>query len=235
MDQRSRITPVSAWPPKHTTVSASIPTGIAQSHILAAILDLDRGAQHAFGKSTGYDLLFEGRRYAPKAVLGLAAGKVTGAPLGPYDFKGGLKSKCFRILEANGFAIITKGETHPFPDEVSEAEEHSEGSVQRVSVNRYERDPEARAKAIRHHGLHCHACGFDFKTIYGALGEGFIHVHHIVPLAQIRKSYVVDPIKDLRPVCPNCHAMLHKRAPPYTIDELREIVMVARGAAVSPK
>src|SRR5215510_1040823 len=95
-----------------------IPSGIARGHIVAAIRDLDRGARHAFGESTGYDVLFEGRRYAPKAVIGLAAGKISGTPLGPYDFKGGLKSKCFRILEANGFTIITKGETHPFPDEV---------------------------------------------------------------------------------------------------------------------
>jgi 5-methylcytosine-specific restriction protein A len=176
--------------------------------------------------------LFEGRRYAPKAVLGLAAGKVTGTPLGPYDFKGGVKSKCFRILEANGFAIITKGETHPFPDEVSETAAHTEGSVQRVFVNRYERDPEARAKAIRHHGLRCHSCGFNFKTTYGTLGEGFIHVHHVVPLAQIGEAYVVDPIRDLRPVCPNCHAMLHKRTPPYTIEELREILSLAPREAV---
>ena len=50
----------------------------------------------------------EGRRYPPKAVVGLAAGKLTGQTLGPYDFKGGLKSKCFRVLKANGFTIITK-------------------------------------------------------------------------------------------------------------------------------
>src|SRR5262245_14266903 len=121
-----------------------IPAGIAREHIVAAILDLDRGAPHAFGESTGYDVLFEGRRYAPKAVVGLAAGKISGTPLGPYDFKGGLKSKCFRMLEANGFTIITEGEMHPFPDEVGEAEEYIEGAVQRVSVNRYERDPKAR-------------------------------------------------------------------------------------------
>jgi 5-methylcytosine-specific restriction protein A len=189
--------------------------------------DLDRGARHAFGESTGYDVLFEGRRYAPKAVVGLAAGKISGTPLGPYDFKGGLKSKCFRILEANGFTIITKGETHPFPNEVGEAEEYTEGAVQRVAVNRYERDPKARARAIAHYGLRCQVCGFDFETAYGVLGEGFIHVHHTVPLSNLGKSYVVDPINDLRPVCPNCHAMLHKRVPPHTIDELREIMQAA--------
>src|SRR5215510_9310096 len=204
-----------------------IPSGIARGHIVAAIRDLDRGARHAFGESTGYDVLFEGRRYAPKAVVGLAAGKISGTPLGPYDFKGGLQSKCFRILEANGFTIVTKGETHPFPNEVGEAEEYIEVAVQRVLVNRYERDPKARAKTIEPYGLRCQACGFDFETTYGVLGEGFIHVHHTVPLSKLGRSYVVDPINDLRPVCPNCHAMLHKRVPPYTIDELRAIMEAA--------
>jgi 5-methylcytosine-specific restriction protein A len=207
-------------------MSNKIPNEIERRHILAAILDLDQRVTHAFGKSTGYDVLFEGRRYPPKAVVGLAAGKVTGKPLGPDDFWGGLRSKCFRILQSNGFTIVTKGDTHPFPDEIK-ADDHVEGAVQQVVVNRYERNPEARAKAIQHHGLRCQVCDFDFAKVYGVLGEGFIHVHHIVPLSQIGKSYVVDPVNDLRPVCPNCHAMLHKRLPPYTIDELQEIMKSA--------
>lgn len=208
-------------------MSNKIPNEIERRHILAAIRDLDQQVTHAFGKSTGYDVLFEGRRYPPKAVVGLAAGKLTGTPLGPDDFWGGLRSKCFRILRTNGFTIVTKGDTHPFPDEIGKDGERIEGAVQQVVVNRYERDPEARAKAIQHHGLQCQVCAFDFAKAYGVLGEGFIHVHHLVPLAQIGKSYVVDPVNDLRPVCPNCHAMLHKRLPPYTIDELQEIMRSA--------
>jgi 5-methylcytosine-specific restriction protein A len=104
---------------------------------------------------------------------------------------------------------------------------HVEGAVVRVLVNRYERDPAARAKAIQHHGVRCHVCGFDFAIAYGVIGEGFIHVHHTVPLADIGESYIVDPVNDLRPVCPNCHAMLHKRVPPYTIEELRSILEAA--------
>jgi 5-methylcytosine-specific restriction enzyme A len=201
-----------------------LPTGITRQHIVAAIVDIDRGVPHTFGASTGYDVLYEGRRYAPKALVGLAAEKMMGQYFGPYDFKGGLKSECFRILEDNGFTIVTKGDKDPFPDEVSTSEPHIEGAVERVSVNRYERDPEARAKAIEHYGAACKACGLDFETAYGPIGEGFIHVHHVVPLSSIGGTYVVDPIKDLVPVCPNCHAMLHKRVPPYTVDELQRII-----------
>jgi 5-methylcytosine-specific restriction enzyme A len=55
----------------------------------------------------------------------------------------------------------------------------------------------------------------------GDIGKGFIHVHHLTQLSDIGQGYEVDPVKDLRPVCPNCHAMLHKKNPPYTIDEIK--------------
>jgi 5-methylcytosine-specific restriction protein A len=92
-------------------MSKMIPDGVTRQHIVEAIRDLDKGVDHPFGESTGYDVLFEGRRYPPKAVVGLAVGKLTGRSLGPYDFKGGLRSKCFQVLEGHGFEIISKGET----------------------------------------------------------------------------------------------------------------------------
>ncbi|RME44545.1 MAG: HNH endonuclease, partial [Chloroflexi bacterium] len=58
---------------------------------------------------------------------------------------------------------------------------------------------------------------------YGELGKGFIHVHHVIPLSEIDSRYEVDPINDLCPVCPNCHAMIHREEPPLTIKQLREI------------
>jgi len=50
-----------------------IPHGIKRDHILAAISDLERGVQYPFGRSVFYDVLSGGRRYPPKAVIGLAA------------------------------------------------------------------------------------------------------------------------------------------------------------------
>ena len=69
-------------------------------------------------------------------------------------------------------------------------------------------------------------CGFDFERVYGKIGGGFIHIHHLVPMNMraSAKPYEIDPINDLVPVCPNCHAMLHKQNPPYTIEELRAII-----------
>jgi 5-methylcytosine-specific restriction enzyme A len=201
-----------------------IPEGITKADLLAAILALDEGIAHGFGRSTGYDVLHKGKRYPPKAVVGLAAQRVLAQALGPSDFHGGLGTRCFRVLEANGFDIITKDEIAPFPDDVASKERYPEGAVISTQVNRFERDPGARRDCISHYGARCSVCEFSFSIVYGEIGRGFIHVHHIVPLSTIGHEYVVDPIADLRPVCPNCHAMLHKRTPPYTLEELRSML-----------
>ena len=64
-------------------------------------------------------------------------------------------------------------------------------------------------------------CGFEFGDQYGEWGEGFIHVHHVVPLAKRGERYEVDPVHDLVPVCANCHAMLHRRAEVLDAERLR--------------
>ncbi|WP_272947140.1 HNH endonuclease [Marinomonas sp. S3726] len=93
-----------------------------------------------------------------------------------------------------------------------------------IVVNRYERDRDARTKCVKEYGAVCQVCSMDFEKKYGTIGEGFIHVHHIRRLSDIGEEYKVDPLTDLVPVCPNCHAMLHKRRPPYSIEELQKIL-----------
>jgi 5-methylcytosine-specific restriction protein A len=105
-----------------------------------------------------------------------------------------------------------------------------EGRRKSVFVNIYERDPTARRKCISHWKPICRACDFDFGAVYGNLGEGFIHVHHLKPLGEMREAYALDPIQDLRPVCPNCHAMLHRQQPALTIEELKAIIRKCRGS-----
>ena len=105
--------------------------------------------------------------------------------------------------------------------ELSEKDVYKEGDVQRVTVNRYERDPKARDACIDHHGLRCAVCDLSFEERYGEPGKGFIHVHHKRPLHRMRASNPVNPKTDLIPVCPNCHAMLHRRDPPYDVEQLR--------------
>lgn len=99
-----------------------------------------------------------------------------------------------------------------------------EGDRFSVVANKYERSTINRFLCIAKHGVTCSVCGFDFKEKYGQLGDGFIHVHHVVPVSKLGPGYVIDPEIDLTPVCPNCHAMLHRKDPPYLPEELRQII-----------
>lgn len=108
------------------------------------------------------------------------------------------------------------------PEEVDGTKTYKEGTTKQITVNTYERSAEARSICIKHYGLNCAVCGFNFETTYGPMGTNFIHVHHLKPLSEVGDDYELHPIKDLRPVCPNCHAMLHKRKPTYTIQDLQE-------------
>lgn len=107
-----------------------------------------------------------------------------------------------------------------FAEEFFEGDKYYEGAIKQIKINRYERDLAARNKCIAHYGLSCYICGFKFEDKYGSIGKGFIHIHHLKPLSEIGYEYELDPIQDLRPVCPNCHAIIHRRRPPYSIEEI---------------
>ena len=110
-----------------------------------------------------------------------------------------------------------------FADEIPEAN-HFEGDTTTVLVNRHERDHTARSKCLAEHGYSCSVCEMSFSKRYGKIGTNFIHVHHLTLLASRKKKHKVDPVKDLVPVCPNCHAMLHTSNPPLTIKKLKTIL-----------
>jgi predicted HNH restriction endonuclease len=113
-------------------------------------------------------------------------------------------------------------------EELPENHAYFEGAVTRIEINAYERNPAARRACVAHFGATCRVCGFDFERSYGPVGRDFIHVHHLKRLAAIGEEYELDPIRDLRPVCPNCHAMIHRQEPPLKIKVLRGIVREIR-------
>jgi hypothetical protein len=133
----------------------------------------------------------------------------------------------------NNFAILTSAAdefgnlNNPeqvFPEEVTEPARLYEGAVRQVLINAYERNPEARRCCIEHYGARCFICNFDFGKTYGKQGQGYIHVHHLRNLSEIGEAYEVNPITDLRPVCPNCHAMIHRQVPAYSIDDIKTML-----------
>ena len=92
-------------------VRKRIPDEITQAHILKALDEIAAGHMHGFGHSIDYDLEHEGRRYPPKAVVGIAAMYAVGEAMKPEQFSSGIDSRCFKILEEQGFSVVEK--SHP--------------------------------------------------------------------------------------------------------------------------
>ncbi|MEA9357258.1 HNH endonuclease [Bacteriovorax sp. PP10] len=101
---------------------------------------------------------------------------------------------------------------------------YREGKSSEYISKKYERDENARKECLRIRGVICLACEIDFQEKYGKIGKGFIHVHHVIPLSERDAEYSPDPATDLIPLCPNCHAMIHKLGKPYSLEELIKIL-----------
>lgn len=103
-----------------------------------------------------------------------------------------------------------------------------EGRAYRIETNRYERSRFNRSLAIKIHGLKCFGCDFDFETFYGPAGVGIIEIHHLLPVHLMTGRRVVDPRSELVPLCSNCHTVVHREEPPFTLEQLRSFVNFAR-------
>ena len=105
---------------------------------------------------------------------------------------------------------------------------HYEGNPVSVNLTIYERDRGARNECLKHYGYRCSACQFDFARTYGEIATDMIHVHHLTPVSRVAETHEVDPIRDLRPICPNCHAVIHRRQPPFSIEEVVKMITGAK-------
>ena len=103
-----------------------------------------------------------------------------------------------------------------------------EGSIKRISIEVRERDAGARKACIEQYGAKCFICKFDFGQFYGPEAEGFIHVHHREKLSGRKGTTKTDPVKDLVPLCPNCHSVLHLRKDAYEVEEVKAMVVRQR-------
>jgi len=116
-------------------------------------------------------------------------------------------------------------------EEIADHAGYWEGAMVRVSVNRFERDRSARDECLRRFGHKCAACEKSLTELYGPEVEGLVHVHHTVPLSQIREGYSPDPTSDLVPICPNCHAVVHAGGRTVrTVEDVRKMLVRTAGA-----
>lgn len=141
------------------------------------------------------------------------------APGSEYELR--LRSS---VIEALKELEIGGNDTWSYQEELGVEEPLVEGACFTVQVNAFERNPVARQKCVAHYGNNCTVCGFSFGATYGNSAVGYIHVHHLKPLASIGEEYIIDPIKDLRPICANCHAVIHLRQPPYSLEEIKDML-----------
>ncbi len=134
-----------------------------------------------------------------------------------------LKALCEITQCAYGFLLFISG---AISDDAAEKEKDGEleGAIRQVSSTRYERSTRNRMLCIAAKGTSCAVCGFDFEKAYGAFAAGYIEVHHKTPVSQLGESTAIDPIEDLVPLCPNCHAAVHMSNPPLMPEKLKAMM-----------
>ncbi|MDE8069361.1 HNH endonuclease [Erysipelothrix rhusiopathiae] len=101
--------------------------------------------------------------------------------------------------------------------------DYYEGDKKKVSSIIYERNPESRKMCLMIKGLNCSVCNINFREEYGAIGENYIHVHHQRPLHSYKNPKLTNVVEDLFPVCPNCHAMIHKTDPIMDVSDFKKM------------
>ena len=170
-----------------------------------------------------YDILLH---YQKEAILdrSILAERIPSVHWSPQASGASIQPESAIILESLWTEHLRNRGLSPvtYSEEVDTPERFWEGALRRITVDAYERDPRARKACIDHYGYKCQICDFDFFTKYGDIGKDFIHVHHITPLADIGETYSVDPLKDMIPVCPNCHAMLHRKREVMSTETLKQ-------------
>lgn len=116
-------------------------------------------------------------------------------------------------------------EVNPFENvSLPEGDFKEEGKKTTFACTKYERSRFNRRLCLNHYGYRCVACGILLAEKYGDAGRDLIHVHHLTPVSVMEEPAILNPIKDLVPLCPNCHNVAHRRNPPYSLEELRNFL-----------
>jgi 5-methylcytosine-specific restriction enzyme A len=140
----------------------------------------------------------------------------------PFEKSGQKDALVELLIWAFSIPISLIFESDEKPEDLLASTGEIEGTLSKQTYTHYERSRKNRAICLLHHGFTCAACGEEMSAKYGLLGAEVIHVHHILPVSQMEKPDRIDPIKDLLPLCPNCHNVVHQKNPPVPVSELRE-------------
>lgn len=175
------------------------------------------------GRDSANILYYLGMRAVYRGVF---AGKTLDELIEVLQTKGEEYTNITRLLKVHSKSEeLYKNVIDDIDSQIIEEGHGIEGARKSYLVNKYERDPKNRKKAIEIHGLNCFGCGFNFEEVYGERGKDFIEVHHVKPLSTVKEEIVVNPETDLVPVCSNCHRMIHRRKDEIlTVEELKKLI-----------
>jgi hypothetical protein len=131
------------------------------------------------------------------------------------------------IAAVLGAAVEPSQPDGTFTDLMDQVELHQQSLEGRRRLREHlvrERDPAMiRMYKAQLSSFTCSVCSFDFEQMYGAIGRGFIEAHHLEPVGS-RQGNTPTTIRDFVSVCSNCHRMLHRQVPPYTIQDLSSLM-----------
>ena len=143
--------------------------------------------------------------------------KYRSAPSGAWDFE--------LLIHQN----VKDKLTPKIEREVEQQKEFDEGFREETVRTIVERNPDLVTRAKVYHGVACGVCEMTFEEVYGEHGKGFVEMHHLYPVKDGMRKNTVD---DLRPVCANCHRMLHRGSALMSIEDLKEIVKERKGKKI---
>lgn len=120
-----------------------------------------------------------------------------------------------------------------YPDDVVDLDDDLDFEVEEgrllTKIHRYKERDRSIIKKKKDYvyktsgSLSCECCGFDFRSKFGELGDGFIECHHNQPVSELKPGQKTS-LLDLSLVCSNCHRMIHRRKPWLTVNELKKLI-----------
>ncbi|MCC8978309.1 HNH endonuclease [Bradyrhizobium acaciae] len=119
------------------------------------------------------------------------------------------------------FELLRNDELVRGSDDIDQSE-FQEGQRASRETRYFARNPKLVKAAKIHYGTSCLACGFNFAEFYGDIGEEFIEVHHKRQMADDKVR--LKTVADVDVLCANCHRMVHRRAVPLTLAELKALI-----------
>ncbi|MEX2220117.1 MAG: DUF3883 domain-containing protein [Phycisphaerales bacterium] len=178
----------------------SIPPGITAEAVLRAASVLDAGTEVAFGTATGYEAVVGGRRYPPKALVGIAAEFSLGRRLSPAEFSGGeAPGQANWYLRRLGFDVVSiqnaEGEDWSDDEILAAVVVYFEMLTMRLRHEGFVKAALLRSLASRTHGRSVKSCEYKLQNISAVLLDlGLTRMDGFAPAAnyQARLGVLVE-------------------------------------------